>query len=31
MRVDREEVRNRMAGFFEITVADEPEIAGAGR
>jgi carbon storage regulator len=34
MRVDREEVRNRMVGFFEVVLADEPEaleVVGAGR
>jgi carbon storage regulator len=31
MRVDREEVRNRMAGLFEVVLADEPQVAGAAR
>ena len=31
MRVDREEVRNRMETFFEVAIADEPEIAGVGQ
>jgi carbon storage regulator len=31
MRVDREEVRNRMETFFEVAVSDEPEVAGVGQ